>query len=698
MSNEPAGLGTSVATDEGSERAVLGIMLIDPDSTAEARRRLKFADFYKPIHQEIFLMAEKLDNNSEPVEPQAIITELVRSGNTKLSLAEISVIISELVGDAPAPGSLTYYADKIHDASTRRALSTLGLIIQQKSAIDGDDNPTNIVEQLRAKLDDLAVERIGTEIPLAGDIVTATLEEIDALSKGGTVMGIPTGFGDLDVALNGLRPGQMIVVAARPGVGKALELSTPIPTPAGMTTMGELKVGDLVLGRDGLPTTVTAATDVMYDRVCYRVKFSDGETVIADAEHLWVTETANPLTRTSEAVTTVQILETLYYEGKLNHSVQVSAPLELPEVDGFAVEPYSFGETFSDGELPVEYLRGSLRQRRELFAGLIGEPKELETTDYIVRGFKSKQSADSFFDLATGLGYVASSGYNPASAEPYQVLAFGEVFSHGVRQIVDITQVDSVPVRCIQVDNADSMYLAGRAMIPTHNTALALDIVRSAAFRSGKSVLMFSLEMGKNELMMRALAAEAYVDLQSLKTGDLDEHKWQQLSTAARKMYDSKLGIDDNASVTMTDIRAKARAFQRIHGLDLLVIDYIQLMNSDNKSDSRQQEVSEISRGVKLLAKEFGIPVIALSQLNRGSESRSDKKPVISDLRESGAIEQDADVVILLHREEMYEKESPRAGEADVIIAKQRSGPTGTVILSWLGKYSRFDNRSIRGD
>ncbi len=699
MNNETTGLGAAVATDEGSERAVLGIMLIDPESTAEARRRLKFADFYKPIHQEIFLVAEKLDNNNEPIEPQAIITELVRSGGTKLSLAEISVLISELISEAPAPGSLTYYADKIHDASTRRALSTLGLIIQQKSAIDGDDNPTNIVEQLRAKLDDLAVERIGTEIPLAGDIVTATLEEIDALSKGGTVMGIPTGFGELDIALNGLRPGQMVVVAARPGVGKALELSTPIPTPTGMSTMGELEVGDLVLGRDGLPTTVVAATDIMYDRTCYKVEFSDGEVIIADADHLWVTETLDGKKNNSESITTSQILETLHFKGRANHSIKVASPLDLPEVPGLAITPHDFGLSFEDKAIPFEYLRGSIKQRLELLAGILHMEKEdLVPLDYISREFKNKISADSFFDLLVGLGYIVSSEYSPNNRTPYRVYALDKSTFTSFRQIVSITQVDSVPVRCIQVNNSDSMYLAGRAMIPTHNTALALDIVRSAAFRSGKSVLMFSLEMGKNELMMRALAAEAYVDLQSLKTGDLDEHKWQQLSVAASKMYASKLGIDDNASVTMTDIRAKARAFQRIHGLDLLVIDYIQLMNSDGRSDSRQQEVSEISRGIKLLAKEFGIPVIALSQLNRGSESRSDKKPVISDLRESGAIEQDADVVILLHREEMYEKESPRAGEADVIIAKQRSGPTGTVILSWLGKYSRFDNRSIRGD
>lgn len=226
-------------------------------------------------------------------------------------------------------------------------------------------------------------------------------------------------------------------------------------------------------------------------------------------------------------------------------------------------------------------------------------------------------------------------------------------------------------------------------------SSLAMDIARNAAIRQDKSVIVFSLEMSAPELVMRMLSAESHVDLQYMKTGAMTDEMWQKLAHASTLMNNSKLSLDDTATVTLPEIRAKARAIQRIHGLDLIVIDYIQLMNSDGRSDSRQQEVSEISRGIKLLAKEFGIPVIALSQLNRGSEQRQDKRPVISDLRESGSIEQDADVVILLHREEMYEKESPRAGEADVIIAKQRSGPTGTIVLAWLGKFVRFADIAI---
>lgn len=446
-SSIPVDTAAANVHDEGAERAVLGIMMLSPDASSEVRRRLQVDDFYKPQHQAIFAAACRLDDERQPVEPTAILSELTRAGEVKNS-AEAALYLTDMYSNAPAAASLGYYAGLVRDTATRRGLSSIGMRMQQLAAIDGAENTGEIVERMRQTLDDLAVDRLGADVPLSDEILGATLDEIDQLASGKVVSGIPTGFHDLDEQLNGLRPGQMVIVAARPGVGK---------------------------------------------------------------------------------------------------------------------------------------------------------------------------------------------------------------------------------------------------------TALALDIARHAAYRQKKSVLVFSLEMGRNELMMRVLSAEAYVDLHSLKTGDVDQHKWQQLSGATARMAGAKLGVDDTATITMTDIRAKARAFQRIHGLDLVVIDYLQLMNSDRKTDSRQQEVSDISRGVKLLAKEFGIPVIALSQLNRGSEQRSDKKPVISDLRESGSLEQDADVVLLLHREEMYEKESPRAGEADVIIAKQRSGPTGTVILSWLGKFSRYDNRTIPG-
>lgn len=227
-------------------------------------------------------------------------------------------------------------------------------------------------------------------------------------------------------------------------------------------------------------------------------------------------------------------------------------------------------------------------------------------------------------------------------------------------------------------------------------SSFALDIARHAALRENKSVLIFSLEMSAVELGTRALAAEAYVELQSMKTpGTLTDADWRALQEASQNYGTKPFGIDDQASITLPQIRSKARRWQRANGLDLIVIDYLQLITPANRSHSREQEVAEMSRNIKLLAKELNVPIIVLCQVNRAAEQRADKKPMLSDLRESGSLEQDADLVILLHREEVYDQETPRVGEADIIIAKQRSGPTGTIVLSWIGKYSRFDNRTF---
>ena len=172
----------------------------------------------------------------------------------------------------------------------------------------------------------------------------------------------------------------------------------------------------------------------------------------------------------------------------------------------------------------------------------------------------------------------------------------------------------------------------------------------------------------------------------------MDDDQWAKLATAVGKMDNAPLFIDDSPNMTLMEIRAKARRLKQRNNLKLIVLDYLQLMSSGKKVESRQQEVSEFSRALKLMAKELEVPLIALSQLNRGSEQRTDKKPMVSDLRESGSIEQDADMVILLHRDDVYDKESPRAGEADVIVAKHRNGPTKTIAVAFQGHYSRFAN------
>ncbi len=225
-------------------------------------------------------------------------------------------------------------------------------------------------------------------------------------------------------------------------------------------------------------------------------------------------------------------------------------------------------------------------------------------------------------------------------------------------------------------------------------TAFVLNIAEYIVLHSNSTVAVFNLEMNKEQLVSRMLAMNSKVDSQKIRTGALEDDEWGKLVESVRKLGNSNLVIDDTSGLTPAELRSKCRKLKMEKGLDLVIIDYLQLMQvgGKRKGDNRQQEISEISRSLKIMAKELNVPVIALSQLSRAVEQRPDKKPMLSDLRESGAIEQDADIVMFLYRDEYYNPDSELKGQAEVIIAKQRSGPTGSVHLAWLGQYTKFGN------
>jgi replicative DNA helicase len=226
-------------------------------------------------------------------------------------------------------------------------------------------------------------------------------------------------------------------------------------------------------------------------------------------------------------------------------------------------------------------------------------------------------------------------------------------------------------------------------------STVSMDFARNAAVRHNMASAIFSLEMSKIEIVTRLLSAEARVPLHVLRSGQLSDDDWTRLARRMGEISEAPIFVDDTPNMTLMEIRAKARRMRQRNELKLVVVDYLQLMSSPKRTESRQQEVADLSRGLKLLAKEIECPVIAVSQLNRGPEQRTDKRPQLSDLRESGSIEQDADVVILLHRDDYYDKESPRAGEADFIVAKHRNGPTDTVTVAAQLHFSRFVDMAI---
>ncbi|MFZ1412066.1 MAG: replicative DNA helicase [Micropruina sp.] len=308
-------------------------------------------------------------------------------------------------------------------------------------------------------------------------------------------------------------------------------------------------------------------------------------------------------------------------------------------------------------------------------------------------GYSGGGEVNEIVDRAQQAIYEVAEGktaddYQPLSALMESTLDEIEALnSHGV--------MSGVPTGFLELDDLTNGLHAGQMVIVAARpgmgkSTLGLDFARSASIKHGLTSAFFSLEMTKSEIVMRLISAEAQVPLHHIRKGQMGDDDWSRIAKKTAEVSSAPMFIDDSPNLTMMEIRAKARRLKQRHDLRLVIIDYMQLMTSGKKVESRQLEVSEFSRQIKLLAKELEVPVVALSQLNRGPEQRTDKKPMLSDLRESGSLEQDADMVILLHRDDAYNPQSERLGEADFIVAKHRNGPTKTVSTVFQGHYSRF--------
>lgn len=802
--------GRTPPQDVAAEQSVLGGMLLSKDAIADVVEVVRGADFYRPAHELVYEAVIDLYGRGEPADAVTVAAELTKRGH--LGRVGGAAYLHTLLSSVPTAANAGYYARIVHERAVLRRLVQAGTkIVQLGYATDGGD-VDELVNAAQSEVYSVTEGRQSEDYAPISEIIEATIDEIEASShRGDGMVGVPTGFVDLDRLTNGLHPGQMVVVAARPAVGKALALDTAIATPDGWTTMGELRVGDHVLGADGHPTRVVAATDVMVDRPCYEVRFTGGEVIVADAEHQWLTETRSSRRSSQQAVTgdnryrnqptsatvrtTEEIARTLRLqtaERRLNHSVTNAAPLELPDAD-LLVPPYALGAwlgggtsataqittadpeiamrieadglvaapsrpgrwrytlqldesptasrrcavcggefvpalstvrtcgtscgdrltsrmgpapratcpdcgvptcgmrrcqschdrlgtvtgrlrtlgVLGDKHIPQAYLRASVRQRRALLAGLLDTDGTVAPSGTVQFSVTNERLARDVQELVTSLGY--RSGLSPKRARgrtKASSVAWTLTFStddvvfglerkrlvhkergarrftrRGSRFITDVRPVSSVPVRCIEVDNADHLYLAGRSMIPTHNSTLGLDVCRAASIHHNLPSVIFSLEMSRTEITMRMLSAEARIPLQNMRKGTMREEDWTRLARTMGEINNAPLFIDDSPNMTLMEIRAKCRRLKQRHGLKLVVVDYLQLMTSGKKVESRQQEVSEFSRALKLLAKELEVPVVAISQLNRGPEQRTDKKPMVSDLRESGCLTADTRIL-----------------------------------------------------
>jgi replicative DNA helicase len=726
-----------------AEESVLGSMLLSKDAIAEVLELLNEEDFYRPAHRTVFRTVLDLYSRGQAVDAVTVAEHLRRDG----VLQDIggAPFLFTLVSGVPTAANSGYYARIVKEAGTLRRLIDVGTRIVQLG-FETPQDTERAVDLAESLVYQVAQGRVSEDYQSLREVLTGTLEAIERLHDDRReITGIPTGFPELDRLTSGLQNSNLVIVAARPAVGKALALDTPLPTPTGWTTMGEVAAGDQLVGADGKPTTVVAATDVLHGRPCYEVEFSDGTVIVADAQHQWLTETRasrksawaaarryhrTRTQRTFPAVrTTEELLATLHCNGterRLNHSVANAEPLDLPEQQ-LPLPPYALGVWLGDGHatsarittadpeivvyleadglrvvprdsqlytlhlperppapghgavqgilrslgvlgdkhIPSSYLRASERQRRALLAGLLDTDGTVTNGGAVQFCSTSRRLVEDVRELVASLGYRCSmtrkrvKGRTEASSTAY-TLTFSttdQVFrlEHkrllhkerrgpgrtGKRYVTAVRPVPGVPVRCVEVDSPDHLYLASRSMVPTHNSTLGLDFARHAAVRGQVPTVVFSLEMSKTELVQRLMCAECSVDMQRLRTGRMEESDWTRLTRSLGKLAEAPLFIDDSASVTMMEIRAKCRRLKQRHGLGLVIVDYLQLMQPAKRFDNRQQEVSEISRSLKLLAKELEVPVVAISQLSRQPESRSDRRPLLSDLRESGCLTAD---------------------------------------------------------
>jgi replicative DNA helicase len=773
--------------DTGAERIVLGAMMLTPNTIPDVIQQLAGPDdFYETRHSAIYQAILELHTSGQPTDTEAVLHRLLATG---ARVPEPGPYLHTLLECVPLAVMAPWHAQRVRVCAQLRQLIEAGTRLVQigYNPASRDDLQGTLSRASKLVLD-ATTSNVRGDLVHIRDVLPDVLNAMDNAADRHTAAAISTGLTDLDRLLGGgFRPGNLVIFAGRPGMGKALSLDTPLPTPTGWTTMGQVQVGDELIGADGQPTRVVAATDVMHGRPCYEVHFSDGSMIIADAQHLWLTETRSarrsadmvraPYSRVkirhdiATVKSTEEIASTVHCataDNRLNHSVALAQPFQLPAAE-LPIDPYVLGAWLGDGHsysggitsadaeiidqirtvgyqvtecsgkfafyvrgllvqlralgvlnnkhIPPSYLRGSEEQRRALLAGLLDTDGSIANSGNSVRfEITNRQLALDTQELVLSLGYrctyqtKAVAGRTPQSSTCYRLTfsptekvfrltrkASRQTFAQNRRQagrfITEVRPTPSVAVRCVQIDNHSHLYLAGRTCIPTHNSVAVTDVARAVGLHQPHNVAFFSLEMSSQELVERILAAESGTPLTKIREGGLSDNEWTRIArkTGSINEVEGGIWIDDTARMGIAEIYAKARRLRARGPLSAIVVDYLQLMETPKTRDeNRERAVAVLSRELKLLGKELGCFVAAVCQLNRGPEGRTDKRPTLGDLRESGSLEQDADAVVLLYREDYYKPETERAGEGEWILAKNRHGPTGTVDVAAQLHLSRF--------
>lgn len=767
------------------EEAVIAGLLLEKDSINVALgSSLKPEHFYDIRHEYVYQACLDLFSQARPIDMRTVIDQLKKNG--KLEMVGGMVAIMEMSRAASGGANIDAHIRIIQEKFMKRELIKVANTLHHE-AYDDQKNVFDLIESASTQLFHLDIGR-STQRKIL-DMITLmnqTIQNIQMKNTKGGLTGIPSGFTLLDRITSGWQKSDLILIAARPGQGKALSLNENILTDLGWIKMRDIKVGMNVCGSDGKFYPVTGVYPQGI-RDAYDVKFDDGTIVRCDQDHLWEIQSRKDRKNNlpNRVISLKQMLSEpiILKDKRKNYTVKTIKPVQYIKKDHL-IHPYILGVLLGDGSLskpicysnpekdisdkidrllpdnykvshktslekaiikksgkvnllkselirlglinhrsyekfiPNEYLYDSIEHRTHLLHGLIDTDGFVDFNYRIEYSTTSERlmyciktlvgSLGGKCSVSSRLGSYRKNGMSIKTRINYRLhITFPNDFipvsskKHlgkykPVKQffkkfITEISYAGQEETQCISVASPDRLFVTNDYTL-THNTAMLLSVARTAAREVPTAI--FSLEMSSIQLGERLISADNEIENDKIRSGLLSDAEWHKIASDPKKLSTAKLYLDDTPSISLTELRSKCLRLKQERNIGLVMIDYLQLMTGDKKGN-REQEIGSISRGLKNLAKELDIPIIALSQLSRTVETRADKRPMLSDLRESGSLEMDADLVVFLYRPEYYkitadENGNSTAGVCEVDIAKHRNGGTGMCKVKFIKYFTKF--------
>ena len=781
------------------ESSVLGGLLLDNGAWDRVGDLLTDGDFYRYEHKLIYASIGALINATKPADVITVFEHLQNQGKAD----EVGGLpyLNALAQYVPSAANIRRYAEIVRERSILRKLVAASDEISTSAFNPKGKDVAKILDEAEQKIFGIGEEGSRMKQGFQGmdSLVVELLDRVQEMSENpNDITGVPTGFIDLDRMTSGLQAGDLVILAARPSMGKAQPLDARVRTRTGWAQMGDLAVGDALASVDGAPSIVTGVFP-QGEKEVFRISFSDGRSTECCAEHLWSVQYRD--WAAPRVVNTAKLTEMLTRKRYVNRLWIEPSSGDFGHTENLPIDPWVLGSLLGDGcitgagtvrfstaepqmlelmgqrleqgmamhhagrydwrivredgahakgvqgvqanplrlgldalglsgltserkFIPRVYLEACKDARLDVLRGLLDTDGWVEKWGSVRFSTSSPQLARDVQELARSLGAWCSihkkqphftnvagmrmaglPAYvcNISHPQPQSLFLLSEKQARAPAQwlrkkrltVSSVVASRKAPCQCISVSHPSKLYITDQDVV-THNTALAINIAEHVALNEQLPVAVFSMEMGASQLAIRIVGSIGRIDQGHLRTGKLSDDEWPRLTEAIEKLRGISLHIDETPGLTTSELRGNARRLARQMGgkLGLIVVDYLQLMSvsTSMSEENRATAVGEISRGLKALAKELQCPVIALSQLSRGVEARTDKRPMMSDLRESGAIEQDADVIMFIYRDDYYNKDSKEPGVTELIISKQRNGPTGTVKLAFLKNITKFES------